>query len=296
MFISFKKNREDHLSKVCILIPIHRPHYGYLNNITKISKITNTNVFIVLSDYDVEVVIKYTELNFINFNDLYAGNITNYITQKKLIGANHVFRQYDFDYVVCLDSEIRLNKKFNNNVLLKVCEEFYLEGKLYGGGKIQDHFLQINLKCMDFNGCNDDLKREYGDIYFWFSEIPIYKKDFFIEFYSEMRIEESSYEFSHFDFLLYSYWLVKHKNFQIVDWNKLSLDGKHQLNYSGEMIDNEEFLTFLECNRIYLHWISEDRAKKINRPYILFRYHLDRKSSIYYRALKLIKKKFGYAN
>ncbi len=290
------KNRKDQLSKVCILIPIHRPHYGYLNNIEKVSKITNTVIFIILSDYDVEVIRKYPKLNFINFNDIYAGSITNYITQKKLIGANYVFNKYDFDYIVCLDAEIKLNKKFNNNVLLKVCEDFYIERKFYGGGNIQDHFLQINLKCMDFIGYDNDLKRNYMDIYFWFSEIPIYKKDYFIKFYSEMEIEKRAYEFSHFDFLLYSYWLVKNKNFCIVNWNKLSSDGKYQLNFSGEMIDRDDFLTFLELNGIYLHWLSENRAKKINRPYILFRYHLDRKPNIFYRAFKLIKKNFGYAN
>lgn len=277
--------------KVAIIIPIHRPDYSYLPNINEICLNTSIDLFVITSEDPADIKSQYPKIRFLSYSNItHNQNIvrTNIITQKKIRGVNFLFNNYNYDFIACIDCETILETNFNGQVLYDVSKEIYKNKNFYGGNTEIQIFLDINNACIKLIDSDNDYLKKKCDVYFWFSEIPIYEKTFFKQFYSHYLKIESKLEHEHFDFLLYSYWLVAYKNFQIINWNTDLNNKKLSLKYSGEMIRSNKFVKYLERNNIYLHWVSNVHGSHIKRNYYLFRYHINRKATIKSKITNLI--------
>ena len=244
----------------CFLIPLHPPDYKYLDNLEQIVTYCNVPVYIVLTSCDIETELKYPKLNYLYFDQIFSGEISNWPTQKKLYGTKYLYENTSYKYIIVCDAEIKLENVFNQSVINKICYEFYKNKKFYGGGNSDDAFQQINQKCMHFANADNFFIQKYKSIYFWFSEFPIYERNYFNQFFTELDLYNRSYQFDHYDFLLYAYWLVIHYDFDIIDWNNLEFNQKYKLNCSGELISSNKFISFLESKKIHIHWLSSNKT------------------------------------
>ena len=267
--------------KVCFVIPIHPPNYRFLPNLKNITKKSGVKIFLVLTEKDSALEQKYTCFEYIYFDNVQKKDVTNWPTEKKFLGTQWIFNNRGYEYVISCDAEIKLANIFDQKELFSVCEDFFSKKRFYGGGNADQVFQKINIDCMKFLKLNDKFIRSYSDIYFWFSELPIYEKSTFIEFFENQRLDKRSYEFNHYDHLIYAYWLCANKNFHIVDWNQLTVNQSMKLNCSGELINSSKFFDMLKEHKIDLHWLSHNYARHIKRDSIFLKYHVDRPQQRY---------------
>ena len=262
--------------KSCFLIPLHPPDYRYLDSLELIVKKCNVQVYIVLSNRDETIEKVYNKLSYIYFNEIYKGNVTNWPTQKKLYGTKYIFDNTNYKYVISCDAEIKIENTFSPDTLTSICENFFTNKKFYGGDNCDVTFQLINSDCMQFINIDDWFVEKYKSIYFWFTELPIYEKNSYNLFFQSQNLYNRSFVFNNYDYLLYAYWMCINMKFKIINWNNLEINQKLVLNCSGELISNNRFLSLLEKNNIYLHWLSYNYANKIKRKYIILKYHTDR--------------------
>jgi hypothetical protein len=260
----------------CFVIPIHTPDYKYLRKISDLCKRTSSDIFIVLTSCDNKIEKKYPLLKYIYFDRIFSGEVTNWPTQKKFYALNYLFVNFNYNYVIACDSEIKLDNLFNQIMLTGICDKIISNKKFYGGGICDSVFQEINISSMKFVGMDDSLINKYCGIYFWFSQLPVYEKNTFLDFFHDQNLINRSYSFNHFDYLLYAYWLVFKRGFEVVDWNLLENNQKIKLNCSGELIGNNEFLALLEKHNIYLYWLSCNYGSNLKSKYSIIRYHIDR--------------------
>ena len=262
--------------KVCFSIPIHPPNYYLLPNLENIVRKTGVNIFIILNQEDCSLETQFSCFNYIYFNNLHDKEVKNWPTEKKFFANKYIFDSTEYKYIVSCDSEIKLDRLFNQCTLYSICENVFTKKEFYGGGDSDDVFQIINTDCMKFLELDDSFIESHRDIYFWFSELPIYEKDTFLRFFDDQNLAVRSYSFNHFDYLLYAYWLCVNENFRIVDWNKLSKNQNLKLSCSGELLSTIDFFQMLEYHGITLHWLSHNYAKHIKNRNVLIKYHVDR--------------------
>ena len=104
------------------------------------------------------------------------------------------------DHIVCFDAETEFKKHIPAVVLM----EKSLSPKLLGS-RIQS---LINERCLE-NFVDDVSDVEWGDVYFWFSDVPIYNNVCLKEFYKEFTNLEKLCEcYEHFEHILYVYFIM----------------------------------------------------------------------------------------
>jgi hypothetical protein len=281
------------MKNVCFSIPIHEPNYIYIDNLIELVNKTKIQVFLITSNFDLEFEKKFSKyFIFINISKIYRNNITNWPTQKKFIANKFIFDNYNYEYIVSCDSEIKLERTFNEFELMSICENYFLKKHIYGGGRTEDQFIEINQDCIQFLASEEKLNY-VKDIYFWFTHLPIYERKSFLHFYDENNIENKIYKFNHFDYIIYSYWLVLKYNFKIINWNNLEYNQKVTLNYSGEMFHDRKLLKLLIKHGFKPNWLSENYSSHLKFKSVILRYHLDRfkfQKSIFSKFKVFIKK------
>lgn len=208
-------------NKACTIIPTFTPHFEYtLNAIKTFNQFVGGDLYIVFSNiYEKKEFEKLTDEKF--YSLILPDSQSSYescVTVKKLFAIKHIIDNYD--YVGVFDTETVFIKEYEQYILYKTifetCE--FKSNKSLCGGKMLMH----TLNALEFNENERKIileKTDNLDQYWWFNEIMVYEKNTFLEFYKWL-IDHKNYENivndkEHFDFHMYSLWLLAFKNFNL---------------------------------------------------------------------------------
>ena len=128
----------------------------------------------------------------------------------------------DYDYVGVFDCESEFVKNCNLDVIYEdITSHDYVKAN---ESKIGANIVKLAAGYMGLD-TNERLISETKNysLYWWFSEIPVYTKELFIEFYNWYKANPNldilQSEYYAFDYLVYVIWLVCFKNYKnIVKW------------------------------------------------------------------------------
>jgi hypothetical protein len=141
------------------------------------------------------------------------GSIVNV---KKFFALNSIISEYD--YVGVYDCESEFIKNCNLDLVYKDISSYdYIKANV---SKIGGNIVKIAAGFMGLD-TNESLIKETQNysLYWWFNEIPVYKKELFIEFYdwykSHPNLDVFESEYYAFDYIIYVIWLVCFKQFKI---------------------------------------------------------------------------------
>jgi len=226
------------MSKVSFIIPIYPPHYVYLDFLDKIQKPIDFDIIFVLSFMDDAKELFNTNYNkiynVIIFENFLPKSFICILIKKKIIIT---FKKYfalsklknTYSYCATIDAEIEF---VNTNNILHKFQTFDNNKKIIGSS-INTHDFRhaltrnINIASASFFLNNEKYKTLESitnnfNIYFWFSDIPIYNMshiDEFMEFINFANYEEfaKTLTWSVFDYIPYAYFISLFKNFSIVN-------------------------------------------------------------------------------
>ena len=150
------------------------------------------------------------------------------VTFKKLYGLEQVSKLNKHDYLMCIDID---SKFLCLKDSYKICENFHNKKKLYGAKTGVKLSLQVNeesISTLEKSGIKINEEKIQRDIQVWFSQIPIYEAETLREFLHDIGF--SSYaEFSErienptFSYIVYAYYCVNSKGYEMVDLRTLGL-------------------------------------------------------------------------
>lgn len=227
------------MNKVCFLIPVYPPHYIFLDFLNKLVKPLEFDIYFVLSfTDDMYELEKYNYNNIYNLivlenyidkeviNNIISKNII--ITFKKYFGLNIL--KNDYRYIAALDCEIdfintsNIFDKFNN-----FCNKKIIIGSKISTNCSEREFInKINKSssCF-FNNCPEYLNKLNNitgnfDIYFWFSDIPIYDMEILPEYLKFIDFEDYSsfinkIDWYCFDYISYCYYCFLFKDYSLLN-------------------------------------------------------------------------------
>jgi hypothetical protein len=210
----------------------------------------------------------------------YIHRHNSWINSKKLLGLKYINEQFDYEYIIICDSEIKfLKKNIDYYSLIKsVCDKAIILGTDLNG---ECNIIQsINSKCISVlpNEWHNTLIEITNNKTFlaWFSNIPIYEKKYLSEFFDTLGIN-FIYKLSYFsfDYVIYylflcykGYWKLQNiKEYGYSDGLECSIDEKMFKDVSSK------FPLLWVSNRIYIKCVDYIENKNCN-VFIIF--HLDR--------------------
>tara|TARA_B100001093_G_C26249854_1_gene768029 strand:- start:19 stop:570 length:552 start_codon:yes stop_codon:yes gene_type:complete len=126
----------------------------------------------------------------------------------------------DYDYIACFDVETVFTKHIPDEVIIN-------EGNSPNilGSKLETPN-SINTKCAKLL----DIDEDWIDIYFWFSNIPVYRSDNISKLYEHFQdISKLSEDYDHFEYILYVYFV---KKFNLMDIDIIDIGDKYGV-FSG---------------------------------------------------------------
>ena len=269
---------------VSFIIPIYPKHYNYiyklLNNIDISSKIVDFHlVFSSKEDYE---LFKYKEyINKIIIDNLNTKNIPVY---KKFYALDKLRDKYS--YYIVFDAEIMIiPENFNKKNVLKKVENIYNNRIIYGG--VGEKVNNIIRKSINIFKSNDDKKRLDNKLYYFWSDLPVYKGSDLSDFFS--KIDYTNLECQHFEHQIYLNYLLLYKNFRLINITEL-IGVKNSL--ENFYTENVKTLEKLRENKYGFSWISAKlylkHKKYLNQQGTFILYHCDRK--INKDSYKLVKK------
>lgn len=227
------------MNKACFLIPVHPPHYKYLDFLNKLVNPIDFDIYFVLSfseDSDELAKCNYNSIyNLIILEDyidravihnIISKNII--ITFKKYFGLN--FLKNNYHYIAALDSEIDF---VNTNNIFNKFQNFCNKKQILGS--------KLSTNCDDYevlnkinkgSSCFFDSNPEYInklnnitgnlDIYFWFSDIPIYDMTILPEYLKFIEFEDynsfiNKIDWFCFDYIPYCYYCFLFKDYSLIN-------------------------------------------------------------------------------
>jgi hypothetical protein len=215
------------VKKSCIIAPIHAPHfltYG-IDFIGSYNRYFNdSDIFLIFSSKEESDQFKLIA------GDLKYESIVcteqlgvSPITQKKFFGLKYIFENTSFDRVGVIDVDTAFLKYIDYD---KCFEDYIKNKKIYSGFGTQPHVKNIISSPLKFFEEEDreKIKKATHDLnaYFWFNELPIYNKKYFLDFLDYIDYKNSKYKLvcNDFDFIVYAYYLII-KNFATLDFLKI---------------------------------------------------------------------------
>mgnify|MGYP001311140301 CR=1 FL=1 len=201
------------MSKITFAIPIYSQQLSYGATLMQSRKDTNNehiDLAFGCSSFEEanaikKLVIKY-RYNNIHIHTFECEHIGNKPLYKKHMLLNVL--KNDYNYIACFDAEAIFTKHIPNEVLIN-------EGNFPNilGSKLATPN-SINEKCANLLKINSE-DNEWVDIFFWFSNIPVYKSDNLLKFYKFFpNISKLSEEYDYFEYILYIYFV---KTFSIME-------------------------------------------------------------------------------
>jgi len=213
--------------KSAFLFPLHEPKFLFGNDL-----ILSCNTY--LPDYSIFVVFSSVEESE-SFKNLYSNLIfgsiiypygvdSGIINKKKYFGVQHLIDNTDFECIACIDSEALFIKKVDVD---KRFEKVYKRKKIFASktspsetipGEVIDKIIRTPVRFFSEKEAErlgvilDSFK-----LYFWFNDIPVYKRDVFERFSKHISLKEkfATLIYQDFDYILYSYYCLLHEGFEI---------------------------------------------------------------------------------
>lgn len=231
------------MNKSCFVAPIHSAKFNH--GLCFIQSYNNyyedDHIFLVFSSH--EEKDQFSELaNGLRYRSIVCDSTKNnpqpfspldsgIITEKKYYGLNHVFSTTDFENVGVVDVDCDFFKTVDyDDLFTKYNQRKTLWGSLFHYDPDDEIIEKFSLKVFDdyekhlfktisvspekFFSDDDkekliELTRDFR-IYFWFNDIPVYNKNYFLDFMQYINYENRSHELTwyDFDFVLYGYYLL----------------------------------------------------------------------------------------
>jgi hypothetical protein len=202
------------MKKSCILAPIHEPKfvpYGLDFISSYNSYFDDEDIFLIFSSKEESDQFKLISKN-LKYNSIICDEPIgpSPITQKKIFGLKYIFNNTDFDKVGAMD----VDAIFIKNIDYEKQFSKYIENKIiYSTYSFGYHNPHIKCPIKYFN--NQDIEHIYQKThefkaYFWFNDIPIYYKKYFLDFLNYINYEKNINKLEHgdFDFIMYVYYLL----------------------------------------------------------------------------------------
>lgn len=233
-------------NKACFIIPVYPNHYHFLDFLNTLPDTIDFDIIFILSyneDYTILESLNYKKIykvlileNFLSrehIDQIIAKNII--ITFKKYFGLNKLKDAYR--YLATVDCEIRF---INVENIYDKMNHYFTNKKIYGGVADSPNFPvhigvahRINsISSQLFNETEQQAisKATYNfQLYFWFSDIPIYESSTLTAFlkhilFSEESTFTSKLDWHMFDYIPYIYYLYLYHNFTIVNIKEYNIN------------------------------------------------------------------------
>lgn len=216
-----------------ILIPIYPPHYEYAYRFIEKTSDFFHLYFIFSSEEDYHLFEKKQHIHPIF---LPPTSSTGIINKKKFYGLS-CLKTSSYRYILVLDAETDfVRDSFSESILLQKIQDIFEQKQVYG--KTIEYFREQKTMTHAMNSCislfpEDVLTRllEETDtftIYSWWSDLPVYRREDLDDFLKYIPFEDL--EYTHFDHLVYSYYLIAYKEFHICNLSS-NIQGTSPLDY-----------------------------------------------------------------
>jgi len=250
------------INDIAILIPISPKGYDMIYRLLNKLKHNNIkiDIFLVFSsqtDYD-NFQMKTEIKPILIGNDVDMSNKTGGIVAfKKLYGLNSLVTS-KYEYILCCDDELDIiPENLTEKNLKEKITQIFNNKKLYAGAVTPEsdmksrYVIQIQIPSMVlaqkymessanlFPSHYEQLKKATNNftLYFWWSDLPIYKRDTLQDFLETINYKNINYASRYYNYeqIMYGFYLVIKYNFEIIDTTPIL-----NLNYSLEYLDTTD--------------------------------------------------------
>lgn len=239
----FRKKGGDYskrITKIVLLIPIHPKYYEYIYRL--LNKLKDNNIYI-----DVYCIFSNKEeYELFGMKDrithIIAENVPNdnsVIQYKKLYGLKHMINT-PYEYIISCDSETDIiPENFTEENILSKVKDIFQQKKIYGINTINPLFKDIMNACANvFTGEEyariKSATRDLSLYTFWYN-VPVYRKEDIAGFLEKIKFGTLQLSFYTFDALMYDYYLIATRQFEVIDITDYAYDDGH-----GIYVDNIE--------------------------------------------------------
>ena len=263
-------------TNICILIPLCPKHYYYAENFVKKNN-GLIDIYFIFSNKEnaSSFPLKKGFFPIIIPPDFQIGGCI--VTEKKFYGLRHLQNsKYDF-FIVC-DAEIDIvPENYTKENIVKKVENIFENRCLYGS--LDDTYTNIASTSADvFHKKDQDrlkIMTHNFQYYMWWADLPVYKKDHLQNFFSTIRTTDLNW--SHFDHLIYTYYLLLYRGFKMIDTTKLTGKSYPIESYCDESDDNLEKLLMAKYGFGWVNRCFYNKKKEFLTKNVTFLiYHLDR--------------------
>ena len=226
------------MNKTAFIIPTYPPHYNFLDFLNKLNDNLDFDIILVLSfKSDLSELLKYNYkmiYKVIVLEQYFSKPFIQMIIDKKIIitfkkyfALNLVKTQYK--YCATVDSEIEFVNI--NNVFEKFetfCNNKKIIGSIINTNDFRHKLIKdINVSSSIYFRDQDNYNKLINitnnfNLYFWFSDIPIYDMSYIDEFFEFIKfndyhkfIEKTSWYV--FDYIPYAYFVTLFKNYSFIN-------------------------------------------------------------------------------
>lgn len=276
------------ITDTAIVIPICGKHYHYMYALIEKLKKNDIKIdmYLIFSNEHDYNEFKYKDdINKIIVNDISSLNCTkNIVTFKKLYALNQLINK-EYDYFIVCDAEIDIIPEnfISNNITDKI-RSMFDNKKIYGGISGRDYIYRINkfssnLFSQDEQNIIKDKTNNFR-VFFWWSDIPVYKRAHLEDYLQKINfnnINWSNIIWDHFDYIIYQYYLILTKGFEIIDYTHII---NHGLSIEQLFIESTEVMEKINNMQFGFSWMTKTLFNR-NKEYLLKKktfmiYHLDR--------------------
>jgi len=203
---------------IAFIISIHTTHYFFIYNLLNKYKKNNIeiDIFLVFSNntdydnFDMKNEIQPIICDFLNPHSI--------VTHKKFFGLKQLANS-EYDYIICCDSEIDIIcDNFTNEVINNKIQNIFTNKKIYAGDTDDIKGKNITETSANIFPNNIDVLKNITNnftMYFWWSDLPVYRTSDIIPFFNIINYENITWE--HFDHIIYQYYLVLYHGFEIIN-------------------------------------------------------------------------------
>jgi len=210
------------LESLVICIPVYPPHYEYAYTFIRKTKGLFHLCFIFSSNEDYELFALKDDIIPLIYPEPIPNGDDSIINKKKLY-ALHALKDSSYTYILVIDAETDfLGESYNETKFLHSLEAYFSNQKIYGKTITENpHYKQLRKimeTCADsfppdvLNNIVEETDR--FTVYTWWSDLPLYKREHLSHFLSLLQPPITWF---HFDYILYSYYLIAYQNFKIVN-------------------------------------------------------------------------------
>ena len=274
------------MNKSCFLAPIHDAKFRYGYDFVKSYNdvFNDDNIYLVFSsekeyeEFDKVYDIKYQP---IIYTDSYDPELKGIITTKKWFGLNHIYSNTDYVNVAVMDVDSLFVKNVDYNTMFDqyVNQQKIHSNFIHDNPDIKSLQYQIVTNCVKFFKPSDQklletLTHNFKTL-FWFNDIPIYHKPYYIDFLQYINYEKIKHEICwlDFDYIVYAYYLMvtNRLTMKLLD---LDMTLEHNLLDDYSKIPRDKFIkAFTGYNPMWIKTEIEEQYMKN----VFMKVHVDRK-------------------